>query len=232
MVLYYGHEKLWYKINYGLDLRNRTKLLKKKSSLKLMSSNTVKHNYKTTKQQREDLHKHKAYLLWFTGLSGSGKSTLANLVEIALHEQGLSTYVLDGDNIRQGINKDLSFSPDDRKENIRRIAEISNLMLDAGIITLAAFVSPYIKDREEVKQIVGADNFIEIYVNTSLEECERRDVKGLYKKARSGEIKNMTGISAPYEAPLQPKLEVITDGQPIESNVKAILKFLNKKVKI
>ena len=196
-----------------------------------MSLHTVKQNYKTTKIQREVLHGHKSYLLWFTGLSGSGKSTLANLVEIALHRQSLSTYILDGDNIRQGINKDLSFAPEDRTENIRRIAEISNLMLDAGIITLAAFVSPYIKDREEVKKIVGSDNFIEIYVNTSLEECERRDVKGLYKKARSGEIKNMTGISAPYEAPMKPKLEVFTDGQPIEESVKTILEFINKKLK-
>ena len=196
-----------------------------------MSLHTVKQNFKTTKIQREVLHGHKSYLLWFTGLSGSGKSTLANLVEIALHNQGLSTFILDGDNIRQGINKDLSFAPEDRTENIRRIAEISNLMLDAGLITLAAFVSPYVKDREEVKQIVGADNFIEIYVNTSLEECERRDVKGLYKKARSGEINNMTGISAPYEAPIKPKLEIITDGQPIEESVKTILKFINKKLK-
>jgi len=196
-----------------------------------MSLHTVKQNYKTTKIQREVLHGHKSYLLWFTGLSGSGKSTLANLVEIALHRQGLSTYILDGDNIRQGINKDLSFAPEDRKENIRRIAEISNLILDAGIITLAAFVSPYIKDREEIKQIVGTDNFIEIFVNTSLEECERRDVKGLYKKARSGEIKNLTGISAPYEAPIKPNLEVVTDGQPIEESVKTILEFINKKLK-
>ena len=196
-----------------------------------MSVNVIKHDYKTTKIQREELHGHKAYLLWFTGLSGSGKSTLANLVEIALHKQGLSTYILDGDNIRQGINKDLSFAPEDRTENIRRIAEISNLMLDAGVITLAAFVSPYIKDRQEVQQIVGTDNFIEIFVNTSLEECERRDVKGLYKKARSGEIKNMTGISAPYEAPVNPDLEVITDGQSIEESIEIIINFINKKLK-
>ena len=196
-----------------------------------MSLHTIKHIYKTTKMEREQLHGHKAYLLWFTGLSGSGKSTLANLVEIALHQRGLSTYILDGDNIRQGINNDLSFVPEDRTENIRRIAEISNLMLDAGVFTLAAFVSPYIKDRTEVEQIVGADNFIEIYVNTSLDECERRDVKGLYKKARAGEIKNMTGISAPYEAPTNPGLEVFTDGQPAEESVKTILEFINKKLK-
>ena len=196
-----------------------------------MSLNIIRHNYKTTKSQRELQHGHNAYLLWFTGLSGSGKSTLANLVEVALHNKGLSTYILDGDNIRKGINKDLNFAPEDRTENIRRIAEISNLMLDAGVLTLAAFVSPYITDREEVKHIVGANNFIEIYVNTSLEECERRDVKGLYKKARAGEIKNMTGISAPYEAPTNPDFEIITDGQSIEDSVKEVLTFLNNKLK-
>jgi adenylylsulfate kinase len=196
-----------------------------------VSLHTVTQNYKITKIQRELLHGHKAYLLWFTGLSGSGKSTLANLVEMELHKKGLSTYILDGDNVRQGINKDLSFSHQDRSENIRRIAEISTLMLDAGVLTLAAFVSPYIKDREAVKQIVGQDNVLEIYVNTSLAACERRDVKGLYKKARAGEIKNMTGISAPYQAPLNPDLEVVTDGQPIEKSVKTILEFINKKLK-
>ena len=196
-----------------------------------MSLHTVTQNYKITKTQRELLHGHKAYLLWFTGLSGSGKSTLANLVEMELHKKGLSTYILDGDNVRQGINKDLSFSHQDRSENIRRIAEISTLMLDAGVLTLAAFVSPYIKDRAQVKQIVGPDNFIEIYVNTSLAECERRDVKGLYKKARAGEIKNMTGISALYEAPTHPDLEVITDGQTIQESVAIIMQFLNKKFK-
>lgn len=196
-----------------------------------MSLHTVKHDYKTTKSQREQQHSHKAYLLWFTGLSGSGKSTLANLVEIELHKKGISTYILDGDNIRQGINKDLSFAPEDRSENIRRIAEISNLMLDAGVLTLAAFVSPYSKDREQVKQIVGPDNFIEIYVNTSLSECERRDVKGLYKKARSEEITDMTGVSAPYEAPAHPDIEVVTDGQSINQSVNIILEFIQTKLK-
>ena len=194
-----------------------------------MSLYTVTQNYNITKSQRETLHGHKAYLLWFTGLSGSGKSTLANLVEIELHKKGLSTYILDGDNVRKGINKDLSFAPKDRSENIRRIAEIGNLMLDAGVITLAAFVSPYIKDREVVKQIVGPDNFIEIYVNTSLSACEHRDTKGLYKKARAGEIKNMTGISAPYQAPVHPDLEIITDGQTIQESVAVIMQFLNTK---
>ena len=197
-----------------------------------MSLNIVKHNYKTTKSQREALHGHKSYLIWFTGLSGSGKSTLANLIEVELHKKGLSTYILDGDNIRRGINKNLSFTPKDRTENIRRIGEIANLMIDAGVITLAAFISPYIKDREGVMQIVGPENFIEIYVNTSIEECERRDVKGLYKKARKGEIKDMTGISAPYEAPVNPDFQIVTDGQSIDESVDQLLEFLNQKINL
>ncbi|WP_179348050.1 adenylyl-sulfate kinase [Winogradskyella pacifica] len=196
-----------------------------------MSLNTVRHNYKITKADRKRLHNHQSFLVWFTGLSGSGKSTLANLVEVALHKSNISTFSLDGDNIRQGINKDLTFAPGDRTENIRRIAEIANLMVDAGVVTLAAFVSPYIKDRENIKTIVGKENFIEVYINTSLEECERRDVKGLYKKARAGEIKNMTGISAPYEAPINPDLEIVTDNQSIEASVQTILDFIIQKLK-
>ncbi|WP_299106694.1 adenylyl-sulfate kinase [uncultured Winogradskyella sp.] len=196
-----------------------------------MSINTVRHDYNITKADRETRNGHRSFLLWFTGLSGSGKSTLANAVELELHKKGISTFSLDGDNIRQGINKDLSFAPEDRTENIRRIAEIAHLMVDAGVVTLAAFVSPYIKDRENIKSIVGVENFIEVYVNTSLEECERRDVKGLYKKARTGEIKNMTGISAPYEAPINPDLEIITDNQSIESSVEIIKDFIIQKLK-
>jgi adenylylsulfate kinase len=195
-----------------------------------MSLNTVRHDYKITKGDREKRNGHRSLLLWFTGLSGSGKSTIANLVEIELNKAGISTFCLDGDNIRQGINKDLSFAPEDRTENIRRIAEIGNLMVDAGVVTLAAFVSPYIKDRANIRSIVGNENFIEIFINTSLEECERRDVKGLYKKARAGEIKNMTGISAPYEAPVSPDLEVVTDNQPVETTVKTVLDFVIRKL--
>ena len=211
--------------------KSSTGKAEKMKKSQIMSLNTVKHTYRVTKTNRETNQGYKSYLLWFTGLSGSGKSTLANLVEVALHEQNKATYVLDGDNIRQGINKDLTFAPQDRSENIRRIAEISNLLVDAGVITLAAFVSPYIKDRALIKNIVGASNFIEIFVNTSLKECERRDVKGLYKKARSGEIKNMTGISAPYEAPINPDLDIITDDHSIEENVEIIMNFINNKLK-
>lgn len=196
-----------------------------------MSSNTVLHEFNIDKLTREKLHKHKALLVWFTGLSGSGKSTLANSVEVELNRREISSYVLDGDNIRKGINKDLNFSEKDRSENIRRIGEISHLMIDAGLVTLAAFISPYIKDRDGVKNIVGTENFIEIYVNTSLEECERRDVKGLYKNARAGEITNMTGVSAPYEAPENPALEIKTDKQSIAESVKIITNFLEQKIK-
>ena len=195
-------------------------------------SNIFQQDYHISKKDRQRLHKHNSFLLWFTGLSGSGKSTLANLVEYELHQLNISTYTLDGDNIRCGINQSLGFSEEDRKENIRRIAEISKLFIDAGIVTLAAFVSPYINDRDNIKEIVGEENIIEIYINTSLEECERRDVKGLYKKARLGEIKNMTGITAPYESPVNPDLEIITDNLTIEESVKNILAFILTKLNL
>ena len=192
--------------------------------------NIIRHNYSVSKEERNKLNKHKSFLIWFTGLSGSGKSTLANALEVKLHEIGIVTYSLDGDNIRKGINNDLTFSPEDRTENIRRIAEIANLFVDAGTVVLGAFVSPYKKDRENIKNIVGIDSFVEIFVNTSLEECERRDVKGLYEKARKGEIKDFTGINAPYEAPENPDLEVITDNLTIEQSVAIILKEIYQKL--
>ena len=195
-----------------------------------MEKNIVPHNYQISSKDRKKLKGHNAFLLWFTGLSGSGKSTIANAVEQELYKLGIHTYSLDGDNIRTGINNDLSFSPQDRTENIRRIAEIANLMIDAGLVVLAAFVSPYKKDRENIKSIVKDVNFVEIYINTSVEECERRDVKGLYKKARAGEIKNMTGISAPYEAPENPDLEIKTETTTVNDAVDKILKAIQKKL--
>lgn len=193
-----------------------------------MKENIITHSYHINKKDRNKLNEHNSFLIWFTGLSGSGKSTLANALESKLFEQNIKTYTLDGDNIRKGINKDLSFSPEDRTENIRRIAEVANLIVDAGVVVLAAFVSPYKKDREEIKQIVGADNFIEVFVNTSVEECERRDVKGLYKKARLGEIKNFTGVNAPYEAPENPDIEIITENMSPEEAIKKIEKVIKK----
>jgi len=195
-----------------------------------MSKNIVQHNYQITKEDRIAINGHKSMLLWFTGLSGSGKSTIANALEKALNSKGISTYTLDGDNIRSGLNKDLTFAPEDRTENIRRIAEVAKLFIDAGIVALGAFVSPYRKDRKDIENIVHPDNFIEIFVNTSIEECERRDVKGLYKKARAGEIKNMTGISAPYEAPINPHLEIKTESESIEDAVARILLFLKDRL--
>ena len=196
-----------------------------------MSSNLFKHNFTITKNDRIKRNKHNSFLIWFTGLSGSGKSTIANLLEVKLHKNAINTYILDGDNIRKGINKNLTFSKEDRKENIRRVSEISNLFIDAGIVVLAAFVSPFRSDREKIKKVVGQDNFIEVYINTSLEECERRDVKGLYKKAREGSLKNFTGINSPYEAPLNPDIEVNTEMISLENAVEEIAKLITKKLK-
>ena len=195
-----------------------------------MQKNIVKHSYSVNRDSRKKLKEHQSILLWFTGLSGSGKSTIANCVEQELHKNSIHTYTLDGDNIRKGLNSDLSFSPEDRSENIRRIAETARLMIDAGLVVLAAFVSPYRSDREHIRKIVGDDNMVEIFINTSIEECERRDVKELYKKARKGEIKNMTGISAPYESPLHPDIQINTEEVTIVDATKQIINFINPKL--
>ncbi|WP_282163162.1 adenylyl-sulfate kinase [Ulvibacterium marinum] len=182
-----------------------------------MEKNIISHNYKLTMQERRKRNGHNSFLIFFTGLSGSGKSTIANALEEKLFAEGIKTYVLDGDNIRKGINRGLSFSPKDRSENNRRIGEIAKLFVDAGIVVLAAFVSPYAADRRFIKNTVGVQNYLEIFVNTSLAVCEERDVKGLYKKARKGEITNMTGISAPYEVPKNPTVELTQDNSVAES---------------
>lgn len=197
-----------------------------RTNKKLMKENIIPHSYQIAVKDRKNLNQHNSFLLWFTGLSGSGKSTIANVVEQELHKKGVKTYTLDGDNIRKGINKDLTFAPEDRTENIRRIAEISALMIDAGIVVLAAFVSPYKKDRLNIKNVVKDVNFVEIFINTSVEECERRDVKGLYKKARAGEIKNMTGISSPYEEPDNPAIEIKTEERTVEEAVAEIMQYI------
>ncbi len=197
-----------------------------------MQENVIPHQFNITQEQRSSLKKHEAFLLWFTGLSGSGKSTIANALENTLYQKGIHTYTLDGDNVREGLNNNLSFSPEDRTENIRRIAEVANLMVDAGLVVLASFVSPYEQDRENIKKIVGANRYIEIFVNTSIEECERRDVKGLYAKARSGEIDNFTGINAPYEAPKSADIEIDTQNITIEEAVSIILNYIEEKLSL
>lgn len=185
---------------------------------------------KVSKEQREQLLKQQAKLFWFTGLSGSGKSTLAVQLEAQLHQQGFKTYLLDGDNIRAGLNKDLTFTDEGRIENIRRIGEVSKLLMDAGVIVLSAFISPFRSDREQVKSIVGAGNFAEIFVDAPLEVCEQRDVKGLYKKARAGEVKNFTGIDSPYEAPLSPDLHIPTHEWSVDQSIEKLLTFVVPKI--
>jgi bifunctional enzyme CysN/CysC len=172
------------------------------------AQNVHKQALSISRIDRERINGHQGKVVWFTGLSGSGKSTLANALEVELHGRGMRTYILDGDNIRQGLNKDLGFTDADRVENIRRVAEVAKLMMDAGIIVMTAFISPFRHEREMAKALVGAESFIEVYVNTPLEVCEKRDVKGLYKKARAGFIPNMTGINSPYEPPERPAFVV------------------------
>ncbi len=191
------------------------------------SSNVYWHEGVISKEDRERLHKHKGICIWYTGLSGSGKSTIARKVEEKLYEHGISTYVLDGDNVRHGLNKNLGFSPEDRAENIRRIGEVAKLFADAGILVMTAFISPYKSDRDMVRKSFPDGDFVEVFIDATIETCEERDVKGLYKKARAGEIKEFTGISAPYESPDKPELVInTTEDDNIDRNADKVLKFL------
>ncbi|MEW9668918.1 adenylyl-sulfate kinase [Ammoniphilus sp. 3BR4] len=193
---------------------------------KQTATNIVWHSATVAKQDRQQLNGHKSCVLWFTGLSGAGKSTLANAVEKRLYELGLRSYILDGDNVRHGLNKDLGFSADDRKENIRRIAEVSKLFVDAGFISITAFISPFREDRQVARDLLEPGEFIEVYVKCTLNECENRDPKGLYAKARKGEIPDFTGISSPYEEPLDPELVIETDLLTLEESVDRVIRYL------
>ncbi len=195
----------------------------------MKSTNVIYHQAIVTRDRRNQLNKHKSVVLWFTGLSGSGKSTLAHKVEESLYRNGCSAFVLDGDNVRHGLSSNLGFDEDDRKENIRRIGEVAKLMIEAGIITLTAFISPFSEEREKVKRSMPPGDFIEIYCYASLEVCELRDVKGMYKKARLGEIKNYTGIDSPYEAPKNPELILDTNKETIEESVSKVVNYLYTK---
>lgn len=190
------------------------------------ATNVTWHDHHVSKEKRCTQNGHKGAVLWFTGLSGSGKSTIANTVDHKLFEMGKHTFVLDGDNIRMGLNKNLGFSPEDRTENIRRIGEVSKLYNDAGILVMTAFISPYREDRDQVREILGEGEFIEIFVKASLETCEERDPKGLYKKARAGEIKGFTGIDAPYEEPEKAELVLDSDGKGIDELADEVVAFL------
>jgi len=193
------------------------------------SSNVVWHQATVNRKRREEKNQHKSVVLWFTGLSGSGKSTLAHAVEEHLYQLSLNTFVLDGDNVRHGLNKDLSFSDLDRKENIRRISEAAKLMLEAGIITLTAFISPFREERAMARSLMPHGDFLEIHCYCPLEVCETRDVKGLYKKARNGEIKDFTGISSPYEAPTNPELKIDTHALSLEESVQKVISLLRAR---
>ena len=193
------------------------------------ATNIKWHHGKITKEDRVKLLNQKGATIWLTGLSGSGKSTIAVELEHALIENRHQAYILDGDNIRHGLNKNLGFSPEDRTENIRRIGEVAKLFTEANIITIAAFVSPYREDRDNVRKLLGRGEFVEIYVKCSLEVCETRDTKGLYKKARAGEVKDFTGISAPYEEPLNPELTIDSSTLSVEESAREILNYLEEK---
>ena len=197
-----------------------------------MQENIIPHDFKITKKKRSELKEHNSFLIWFTGLSGSGKSTIANALEQELYNQKIHTYTLDGDNVRKGLNNDLAFTPEDRTENIRRIAETANLFVDAGVVVLAAFVSPYKKDRELIKKTVKDVNFVEIFIDTPIEECEKRDVKGLYAKARKGLIKDFTGVNAPYEAPDNATITIDTTKVSVSESVEIIMKAIKPKLEL
>jgi adenylylsulfate kinase len=193
------------------------------------ATNIVWHQGAITREDRQQLNGHKGCTVWLTGLSGSGKSTIAVELEKRLLERGVRTYILDGDNIRHGLNKNLGFSPEDRTENIRRIGEVAKLFCDAGLVALTAFISPYRADRDQVRAIMRPGDFIEVFVDCPVEVCEQRDVKGLYKKARDGEIKEFTGVSAPYEAPSAPELLIETSDQSVEKSALQMLAYLERQ---
>ena len=195
----------------------------------MKNTNIIYHAASVTRERRNQLNNHKSVVIWFTGLSGSGKSTLAHSVEEILFSKGCRTYVLDGDNVRHGLTSNLDFSNEDRKENIRRIGEVTKLMMEAGLIILTAFISPFREDRIAVRNLISDGDFIEIYCKASLETCEARDLKGLYKRARLGEIKNYTGINSPYEIPDNPELIIDTDKEVLEESVSKIVSFLQTK---
>ncbi len=192
-------------------------------------TNVVWHNSSVTKKNREKLLNQKPFVLWFTGLSASGKSTIANMVEQKLFDMQYKTYLLDGDNVRHGLNKDLGFDEKSRVENIRRIGEVAKLFLDSGTIVLTAFISPFKSDRKLVKSLFEENQFLEVFIDSSLEICEKRDPKGMYKRARNGEIKDFTGVSSPYEAPENPNIHVKNDDISIEEASGVIIRYLNEK---
>jgi len=228
MLLYYGHERLWQGIKLGLPTRHHQSRIVKREN----KPNLFKQTGKVTRKNREELNQNSTFTLWLTGLSGSGKSTLATEVELWLFEQGIRAYILDGDNTRLGINSDLTFSDEDRAENIRRVGEICKLFNDAGIIVIASFISPFTNERLLAKNLVGAESFIEVYTDSSVRTCLQRDTKGLYRLAIDGKLKNFTGISSPYQPPLTPDLHLHTDQSSVDDCLRVIKDYLLHRKKL
>ncbi len=222
MVLYFIHERAWHRIKFGLPTRsNSAEKIKKENA-----SNLFLQNSKISREQREELNGNKSFTIWLTGLSASGKSTIAKELDSILFANGNRSYVIDGDNTRLGINSDLSFSKEDRGENIRRVAEICKLFNEAGVVVIASFISPFAADRAMAKDIIGTDSFIETFVDADIETCKARDVKGLYKLAEEGKIKNFTGVDSPYERPDYSAIHLRTDGESIEACVAQVVQYL------
>lgn len=205
------------------------KILENLAKTENKSTHVIWHQEKVTKRHREEMNRHKGFTIWLTGLSAAGKSTLAFAVEEELYKRGCRTFVLDGDNVRHSLNKNLGFSPQDRAENIRRISEVASLFNEAGIITLTAFISPYKIGRDGAKEIIGLDSFIEVYVDCPLDVCEQRDPKGIYKKARAGFVKDFTGVDAPYEVPENPDIHIYSAESSVEESVEVIINYLEEK---
>ncbi len=223
MVLYFVHERTWHRINFGIPTRSsRAKMVKQENS-----STLFRHSSTISREQREDLNSNQSFTIWLTGLSASGKSTIAAELDSWFFRNGLRSYVLDGDNTRLGINSDLSFSKEDRSENIRRVAEICKLFNEAGTIVIASFISPFEEDREMAKNIIGPNSFIETFVDASINTCKTRDIKGLYKLAEEGKIKDFTGVSSPYERPTSPAVHIHSDMESVNSCVRKIIKHLS-----
>ena len=225
MLLYFFHERAWHRVHFGIPTRsNRAEKVKKENA-----SNLFLQSSKISRQQREELNENRSFTIWLTGLSASGKSSIAAELDGWLFSNGLRSYVIDGDNTRLGINSDLSFSKEDRGENIRRVAEICKLFNEAGTIVIASFISPFEEDRAMARNIIGRDSFVETFVDASLETCKARDVKGLYRLAEEGKIKNFTGIDSPYERPVSPAIHLHTDTESVNNCVGHIIRYLTLK---
>ena len=224
MLLYFFHERAWHRISFGIPSRvKRAERVQRENAQNLFAQHD-----KIRRLQREGLNGNKSFTIWLTGLSGSGKSSIATELDTIFFNSELRSYVLDGDNTRLGINNDLTFSKEDRSENIRRVAEICRLFNEAGIITIAAFISPFEEDRVKAKNIIGANSFIEVFADASLEVCKTRDIKGLYKLAEQGKIKDFTGIDSPYEKPTSPEIHLLTDIEQLPQSTDKVLKFLEQ----